>query len=154
MSRYTTVHPVDFLYSLKGKILEGSITALSYGGMLFNQDGVMITDDVENEYISSSNPPKVIETEYAVELSWLFFQLQNGLSEVILNLHKSVFFSNLADTAIACIGRGEDLTGIALGVLSEASLMEAQDLRNKAQEIKDELVASAGALQDLAEKIG
>ena len=154
MARYNKVHPVDFLRDLTGKVMEGSLTALSWGGMLFNQDGVLITDDMENEYINADNPPKIIETEYASELSWLFFQLRDGLQEVVLNLHKTVFFSSLADAALLCIRRGTDLTGIAMGVIAEASLLEAQDLRDKSQAIKDELIASAGSLQDLAEKMG
>ncbi|MBR1436765.1 MAG: hypothetical protein IJ584_16830 [Bacteroidales bacterium] len=153
MPKYDKIHPVDFLRELTGKVMEGRLPVLSWGGILLNQDGVIITDDVENEYISADNPPKVIETEYAQELSWLFMQLRDGLPDVVLNLRRSVFFSFLADAALRCIARGCDLTGIALGVIGEATLLEAQDLRDKAQAIKDELLASAGSLQDLAEKI-
>ena len=153
MERYTKIHPGYFLEDLKTKILAGELPVLSWGSMLFNQDGVIVTDDAENEYIGGANPPKVVETEHAVEISWLFFRLKEGLSDIVLNLHRSVFFSALADAALSCIERGTDLTGIALGVLAEASLLEVQDLREKSQAIKDELIASAGALQDLAEKI-
>ena len=66
------MNPVEFLIELSERLMTENLTLLAEGGMLLNGDGIVITDDVENEYISQSDPPLVIETEYAVQLSWLF----------------------------------------------------------------------------------
>lgn len=153
MSKYSKTRPEDFLRELKEMVLGESLTIASRGGMLFSQDGVLITDDAENEYIPASNPPLVVETGYAVELSWLFFRIGDGLGEVALNLGRRAFFEALAETALQAISRGTDLTGLAMSLIAEAAILSAQDLRSGFQTIKDELLASAGSLSDLAEKI-
>ncbi|MBR1433645.1 MAG: hypothetical protein IJ584_00880 [Bacteroidales bacterium] len=153
MARYTSINPVEFLEDLFEKVHTESITALSRGGMLLNSDGVLITDDLENEYISQNNPPVVVETEYAQELSWLLMRLCEGLNDVVTSLGKKVFLQEMAEAASGCIARGANLTGLVEGVLARASLMQAQNLRSQLQGIKGELFASAGALSDLADKI-
>ena len=42
---------------------------------------------------------------------------------------------------------------IVQGILAQASLLQAQSLRSRLLSIKDELMASAGSLSDLAEQI-
>ena len=153
LARYVKMNPVEFLTELSERLLTENLTLLAEGGMLLNGDGIVITDDVENEYISQSNPPLVIETEYAVQLSWLFFRLTEGLSDMVIGLGKKAFYEELGLTALGCIARGTDLTGLVMGVLAKAALLEAQDLRNRSQAIRNELLSSAGALSDLAEKI-
>lgn len=146
-------NPVEFLEDLFEKVHLESITTLSRGGMLLNSDGVIITDDLENEYISQINPPVIVETEYAQELSWLLMRICEGLNDVVISLGKKVFLQEMAEAANGCIARGANLTGLVEGVLAKASLMQAQNLRLQLQGIKSELLASAGALSDLAEKI-
>ena len=147
------MNPVEFLMELSERLMTENLTLLAEGGMLLNGDGIVITDDVENEYISQSNPPLVIETEYAVQLSWLFFRLTEGLSDMVIGLGKKAFYEELGLTALGCIARGTDLTGLVMGVLAKAALLEAQDLRSRSLAIRNELLSSAGALSDLAEKI-
>lgn len=153
LARYEKMNPVEFLMELSEQLMTENLTLLAEGGMLLNGDGIVITDDVENEYISQSNPPLVIETEYAVQLSWLFFRLTEGLSDMVIGLGKKAFYEELGLAALGCIARGTDLTGLAMGVLAKAALLEAQDLRSRSQAIRNELLSSAGALSDLAEKI-
>ena len=153
MARYTNHNPVEFLEDLFEKVHSESITALSRGGMLLNSDGVLITDDLENEYISQSNPPVIVESEYAQELSWLLMRLLEGLNDVVTSLGKKSFLQEMAEAANGCIAGGANLTGLVVGVLAKASLMQAQNLRLQLQGIKNERLASAGSLSDLAEKI-
>ena len=65
----------------------------------------------------------------------------------------SCFYQKMAETANACIAKGTDLTGLVQGILAQASLLQAQSLRSQLLSIKDELMASAGSLSDLAEQI-
>ena len=153
MARYTNLNPVEFLEDLFEKVHSESITVLSRGGMLLNSDGVIITDDLENEYISKITPPVIVETEYAQELSWLLMRLCEGLNDVVTSLGKKSFLQEMVEAANGCIARGANLTGLVEGVLAKAALMQAQNLRSQLQGIKSELLASAGALSDLAEKI-
>ena len=153
MSRYTRINPVEFLEDLFEKVLTESITALSRGSMLLNGEGILVTDDIENEYVSNSNPPVIVETEYAQELSWLLMRLSEGLNEVVTSMGKKAFYQDMAATANACIARGTDLTGLVQGILARASLLQAKILRSQLQSIRNELLASAGSLSDLAERI-
>lgn len=121
--------------------------------MLLNSDGILVTDDIENEYVSRKDPPVVVETEYAQELSWLLLRLSEGMNDVVTALGRKVFYQKMAGTANACIARGTDLTGLVQGILAQASLLQAQSLRSQLLSIKDELMASAGSLSDLAEQI-
>lgn len=153
MARYADVNPLEYLHELSEKLMTESITVLSRGSMLLNADGILITDDLENEYISQSNPPVVVETEYAQELSWLLMRLAEGLNDVVTTHGRKVFFQELAETAISLVAKGTDLTGLVQGILARVSLMQAEYLRSQLQAIKNELIASAGALSDLAEQI-
>lgn len=153
MSRYTRINPVEFLEDLFEKVLTESITALSRGSMLLNGEGILVTDDIENEYVSNSNPPVIVETEYAQELSWLLMRLSEGLNDVVTSMGKKAFYQDMAGTANACIARGTDLTGLVQGILARASLLQAKILRSQLQSIRNELLASAGSLSDLAERI-
>ena len=153
MSRYTRINPVEFLEDLFEKVLTESITALSRGSMLLNGEGILVTDDIENEYVSNSNPPVIVETEYAQELSWLLMRLSEGLNEVVTSMGKKAFYQDMAGTANACIARGTDLKGLVQGILARASLLQAKILRSQLQSIRNELLASAGSLSYLAERI-
>ena len=153
MSKYTRINPVEFLEDLFEKVLTESITALSRGSMLLNGEGILVTDDIENEYVSNSNPPVIVETEYAQELSWLLMRLSEGLNDVVTSMGKKAFYQDMAGTANACIARGTDLTGLVQGILARASLLQAKILRSQLQSIRNELLASAGTLSDLAERI-
>ena len=153
MSKYTRINPVEFLEDLFEKVLTESITALSRGSMLLNGEGILVTDDIENEYVSNSNPPVIVETEYAQELSWLLMRLSEGLNDVVTSMGKKAFYQDMAGTANACIARGTDLTGLVQRILARASLLQAKILRSQLQSIRNELLASAGTLSDLAERI-
>ena len=153
MSKYNRINPVEFLEDLFEKVLTESITALSRGSMLLNGEGILVTDDIENEYVSNSNPPVIVETEYAQELSWLLMRLSEGLNDVVTSMGKKAFYQDMAGTANACIARGTDLTGLVQGILARASLLQAKILRSQLQSIRNELLASAGSLSDLAERI-
>lgn len=153
MSRHTHINPVEFLEELSEKVLAESITALSRGSMLLSAEGILVTDDIENEYISKNNPPVIVETEYAQELSWLLRCLADGLNDVVTAFGKKAFYQDMAETANACIAKGTDLTGLVEGILARASLLQARSLRTQLQSIKNELLSSAGSLSDLAERI-
>ena len=141
MARYTSINPVEFLEDLSEKVISESITVLSRGSMLLNSDGILVTDDIENEYVSRKDPPVVVETEYAQELSWLLLRLSEGMNDVVTALGRKVFYQKMARTANACIARGTDLTGLVQGILAQASLLQAQSLRSQLLSIKDELMA-------------
>ncbi len=153
MSRYSSINPVDFLEDLSEKVMSESITLLSRGCMLVNSEGILVTDDIENEYISKNDPPVIVETEYAQELSWLLKQITDGLNDVVTSVGTKEFNREMAETANACIAKGTDLTGLVQGILARASLLQAQNLRSQLQSIKDELMASSGTLYDLADRI-
>ena len=153
MARYTSINPVEFLEDLSEKVMSESITVLSRGSMFLNSEGILVTDDIENEYVSRKDPPVVVETEYAQELSWLLLRLAEGMNDVVTSLGRKAFYQKMAETANACIDRGTDLTGLVQGILAQASLLQAQSLRSQLLSIKDELMASAGSLSDLAEQI-
>ena len=75
------------------------------------------------------------------------------MNDVVTSLGKKAFYQKMAETANACIAKGTDLTGLVQGILAQASLLQAQSLRSRLLSIKDELMASAGSLSDLAEQI-
>ena len=59
---FSRVNPIDCLKELRGKVLGTDISATAMGCMLFSQDGVIVTDDIEDEFIPENNPPIVVET--------------------------------------------------------------------------------------------
>ena len=151
---YNKINPIDCLKGLREKILGAGISVAAMGSKLFDQDGVIVTDDIENEFIPESNPPVVVETQYAQELSWLMAQFKDGLFEVITNFSKEDFYGRLADAANAfLLVREDDRRGLLMAVLLEASVLTAESFEYKNQAIKDEVLACVGSLSDVAEKI-
>ena len=148
------VNPIDCLKDLREKVLGADISAIAMGSKLFNQDGVIVTDDIEEEFIPENNPPVVVETQYAQELSWLLAQFRDGLFEVITNFSKGDFYGRLANAANAyLLVREDDKRGLLMAVLMEATVLTAESLEYKNQAIRDEVLACVGSLSDVAEKI-
>ena len=148
------VNPIDCLKDLREKVLGADISAIAMGSMLFNQDGVIVTDDIEEEFIPENNPPVVVETQYAQELSWLLAQFRDGLFEVITNFSKGDFYRRLANAANAyLLVREDDKRGLLMAVLMEATVLTAESFEYKNQAIRDEVLACVGSLSDVAEKI-
>ena len=151
---FSRVNPIDCLKELRGKVLGTDISTTAMGCMLFNQDGVIVTDDIEDEFIPESNPPIVVETRYAQELSWLMAQFRDGLFDVITYFSKGDFYGRLAEAANAyLLVREDDKRGLLMAVLMEATMLTAESLEYKNQAIKDEVLACVGSLSDVAEKI-
>lgn len=151
---FSRINPIDCLKELRGKVLGADLSTSAMGSMLFSQDGVIVTDDIEDEFIPESNPPIVVETKYAQELSWLMAQFRDGLFDVITYFSKSDFYGRLADAANAyLLVREDDRRGLLMAVLLEATMLTAESLEYKNQAIKDEVLACVGSLSDVAEKI-
>ena len=151
---FNRINPIDCLKELRGKVLGPGISAVAMGSMLFNQDGVVVTDDVEDEFIPENDPPIVVETQYAQELSWLMAQFKDGLFDVITHFSRRDFYGRLAEAACAyLLVREDDRRGLLMAVLIEAALLTAESLEYKNQAIKDEVLACVGSLSDVAEKI-
>lgn len=145
---------MEFLSSLHAKILSGELEDLSRGVMFFNRDSVIITDDRENEYISAKNPPLVVETPHAGEVSFLLSQLGENLPDVVMHYGKADFYGKLALAALEAVGKGAECRAILLSVLLSAWEMTGFLLRERSLAIRDELLSCVGGLSDLAEKIG
>lgn len=151
---YNRVNPIDCLKELREKVLGTDISATAAGSMLFNQDGIIVTDDIENEFISASKPPVVVETQFAQELSWLFSQFREGLFDVMTYFGKGDFYGRLAEAANAYLQvRKDDKRGLIMAALMEATVLTAESLEHKSLAIKDEVLACVGSLSDVAEKI-
>ena len=151
---FSRVNPIDCLKELRGKVLGTDISATARGCMLFSQDGVIVTDDIEDEFIPENNPPIVVETRYAQELSWMMAQFRDGLFDVITYFSKGDFYGRLAEAANAyLLVREDDKRGLLMAVLMEATMLTAESLEYKNQAIKDEVLACVGSLSDVAEKI-
>ena len=151
---FSRVNPIDCLKELRGKVLGTDISTTAMGCMLFNQDGVIVTDDIEDEFLPENNPPIVVETRYAQELSWLMAQFRDGLIDVITYFSKGDFYGRLAEAANAyLLVREDDKRGLLMAVLMEATVLTAESLEYKNQAIKDEVLACVGSLSDVAEKI-
>ena len=151
---FSRVNPIDCLKELRGKVLGTDISTTAMGCMLFSQDGVIVTDDIEDEFLPENNPPIVVETRYAQELSWLMAQFRDGLIDVITYFSKGDFYGRLAEAANAyLLVREDDKRGLLMAVLMEATVLTAESLEYKNQAIKDEVLACVGSLSDVAEKI-
>ena len=151
---FNRVNPIDCIKELREKALSADISTIAMGSMLFNQDGVIVTDDVEDEFIPENNPPIVVETQFAQELSWLMAQFKDNLYDVITYFSKSDFYGRLAEAANAyLLVREDDKRGLLMAVLLEATVITAESLEYKNQAIKDEVLACVGSLSDVAEKI-
>lgn len=147
-------NPIDCLKELREKVLSTDISSIAMGSMLFNHDGVIVTDDIEDEFIPENDPPVVVETQYAQELSWLMSQFKEGLFDVMTYFSKSDFYGRLAEAANTYLLVREDgKRGLLMAVLLEATVLTAESLEYKNQAIKDEVLACVGSLSDVAEKI-
>lgn len=153
MPRYKKIDPTEFLSSLRGKILSGEVRKQSEGCMLFNREGVIITDDIENEYISVKTPPLVVETPCAQEVSYLMTHLGENLPEVVIHYGKGDFYRSLASGAKDAVQAGAEGTVVLLSVLLCAWDMTTRLIRERSLAIRDELLSCVGGLSDLAEKI-
>lgn len=152
MSHSSSTLP-EALEVIKEDILTKDITILARGRMLFNKDGLLITEDKEDEYIPTNNPPSIIETEYAQELSWLVSDLVEKLHDVVIHFNKHVFFDRIAGAANIYLAKNNDLTGLLMTVLLEASIMSSEMMLDMNQTVRSQLLACAGDLSDLAERI-
>ena len=144
--------PLEFLTELRDKIMKENVSRLAMGAMLFDEYGIRITEDAEDEYIPSGQSLTLIETEYAQELSWEVRQFKDGLFDVISYFDKQVFYSRLADAATSCIARTSDRAALLLSVLEEATLITVQAQVFKNQDMRDEVLACVASLSDVAEK--
>lgn len=151
--RYSQKEDLEFLKEMRETILHENLSQLSMGTMLFHEADVIVTDDIEEEYISSDKEETIVETEYAQELSWLFYQIQKGMGETLPGYHREEFFGFLADAANAFVARSNDRTGLLLAVLLQASMMLSEQKKVMCRQIRDEVLSCVGSLSDLAEKI-
>ena len=153
MSRYYHLSLLEIIKDLNDKLLNENIAALSADSMLFNQNGVIVTDDIENEFIPEGDKITVVESEFAQEISWMMLQLHKGLDEVKTYFHKNEFSQLLADAANVAILKGTDRTGILLSILQEATFLTAQTMQMKAENLRDEVLSCVGSLNDVIERI-
>ena len=153
MTRYYQLSPLEIIRDMNDKLLNENVAALSAGSMLFNQDGVIVTDDIEEEYIPEGAEITVVESEFAQEISWMMLQLHKGLDEVKTYFRKNEFSQLLADAANSAIKKGTDLTGILLSILQEATFLTAQTMQMKAENLRDEVMSCVGSLNDVIERI-
>lgn len=153
MSRYYQPTPLEVINELRNQIFTENISALAVGAMLFNQEGVIVTDDVEDEYIPEGSEPMIVESEYAQEISWLFAKLRSGLDDVKTYYHKNEFTQFLAEAANMAIMRRTDRTGILLAILQEATFLTAQTMQMKTEALRDEVMACVGSLNDIIDRV-
>lgn len=147
----TTAH--EFISSLREKVLSGTLTRLSAGTMLFSENGVCITEDAEEEFVRPGVQITFIETEYAQQLSWVFRQFKDGIPDVILSVGRDDFYGRLADAANAYLSQSSDMYGLMLCVILEASALACQVQYINQQNLRDEVLACAASLSDVAEKL-
>lgn len=50
---FNRVTPIDCLKGLREKVLCADISAIAAGSMLFNQDGVIVTDDIKDGVLAA-----------------------------------------------------------------------------------------------------
>lgn len=150
---YERNNEMEFMRELRETILTGNLSKLSMGTMLFHECGVVVTDDIEEEYINPEKNETVVETEHASELSWLLFQIKSNMHETMLDYTRDEFFGMLADAANLAIARTDDRTAILLAVFLELSFLALNSKQVRMDRIKDEALACAASLADLAEKM-
>lgn len=151
--KYTQTDEITFLKELREKVLTENLRELTIGTMLFRASGVIVTDDLDQEFIAPDSRDVIVDTEYAQELSWLFKELTKGLAETIMAIGREEFFSCLADSANACTVKTFDRTALLLAVLAEAAMLVAQVRQQHCDRIRDEALSCAASLTDLAEKM-
>lgn len=147
----TTSH--EFISSLREKVLSGTLTRVSAGSMLFSENGICITEDAEEEFVRPGTEVTFVETEYAQQLSWVFRQFKEGIPDVILSLGRDDFYGQLADAANAYLSQSDDMYGLMLSVILEASVLACQTQYINQQNLRDEVLACAASLTDVAEKL-
>lgn len=151
--RYTGKDDLETLKEIREAVLTQNLTLLSKGAMLFHDADIIVTDDIEEEYISTERPQTVVETPYAQELSWLLHWIGKDMRDTMSGYRREEFFGILADAANAFISRSDDRIGLLLAVLLQACELVAEQKQVRCQQIRDEVLSCAGSLSDLAEKI-
>lgn len=147
------VSPYEQFKDIRDTVLQECIPALAAGVDPFHKHGVIITENIENEYVSPDCSDIIVETEHVQEISWLFYEIRDKMDEVVAYYHKDEFFRTLAETANLYLIRSDDMYGLLMAVLSEAAVFMGETMQIKAQAIKDEVLACVGSLSDVAEKI-
>lgn len=150
---YERNNEMEFMRELRETILTGNLSKLSMGTMLFHECGVVVTDDIEEEYINPDKNETVVETEHASELSWMLYQIKANMHGTMLDYTRDEFFGMLADAANLAIARTDDRTAILLAVFLELSFLTLNSKQVRMDRIKDEAMACAASLADLAEKM-
>lgn len=151
--RYQSKNDLEFLKDIRETILTANLSELSIGVMLFHEADVIVTDDIEEEFIREDRHETIVETPHAQELSWLLYQIQQNMTETMSGYRREEFFGLLADAAGAFIARSDDRTGLLLAVLLQACAMVSEQKQARCQLIRDEVLSCVGSLSDLAEKI-
>lgn len=147
----TTAH--EFIESLREKVMSGNLTKYAAGSMLFAENGVCITEDREEEFVRPGSGITFVETPYAQQLSWVVRQFKDGLSDVIMSLGREDFYGRIADAANSYLAHASDMHGLALSVILEAAVLACQVQYIHEQNLRDEVLACAASLSDVAEKI-
>ena len=145
--------PIQKIAFLRDTINNENISLLSASVDPFQGAGVIITENMEDVFVRDTDSITFVETEYAQELSWLFYQLRDSLTDVIYYFDKAEFYGRLAEAANIYLIRGEERNGLLMSVLLEASMMAYESLQTKATLIRDEVLSCVGSLSDIAEKI-
>lgn len=147
----TTAH--EFIESLREKVMSGNLTKYAAGSMLFSENGICITEDREEEFVRPGSDITFVETPYAQQLSWVVRQFKDGLSDVIMSLGREDFYGRIADAANSYLAHASDMHGLALSVILEAAVLACQVQYIHEQDLRDEVLACAASLSDVAEKI-
>ena len=150
---YERNNEMEFMRELRETILTGNLSKLSMGTMLFHECGVVVTDDIEEEYINPDKNETIVETEHASELSWMLYQIKANMHGTMLDYTRDEFFGMLVDAANLAIARTDDRTAILLAVFLELSFLALNSKQVRMDRIKDEALACAASLADLAEKM-
>ncbi|MCQ2148315.1 MAG: hypothetical protein MJZ16_12510, partial [Bacteroidales bacterium] len=112
---------LESFHLIRDIIKEENISALAARVDPFAESGVIVTEDREDVYIKSGSSETIVETPYAQELSWLFYECKKKLDDVIFYFDKEEFFGALADAANEFISKSDDKLGLLMAVLVEAS---------------------------------
>lgn len=151
--KYNSRDDIEFLKEIRETILYENLAQLSMGTMFFHDADVIITDDVEEEFIRNDKSEIIVETPHAQELSWLFHKLQKEMADTMSGYHREEFFGLLAEAANAFTARSDDRTGLLTAVLLQAAMMVSDQKQIRCGQIRDEVLSCVGSLSDLAEKI-
>lgn len=151
--RYQGKDDLEFLKEIRETVLTENLSKLSMGTMLFHEAGVIVTDDLEEEFIRDDKRETVVETAHAQELSWLLHRIRKEMGDTMSGYHKEDFFGLLADAANGFLARSDDRTGLLCAVILQACIMVSEQKQVKCELIRDEALACVGSLTDLAERI-